>query len=94
VKETNLIYGVCKKCAMEERFGLKKDIRGPVLPFVHLLLFYHSIHSLFTWLSATRQSHSRSHSSFFFLEYHSPLLLFVPTKVPWHQAIGNSVRCA
>ena len=61
MKETNLIYGMCKKCAMEERFGLKKDIRGPVLPFVHLLLFYHGIHSLFTWLSATRQSHSFSH---------------------------------
>jgi len=49
-------YGMCRKYAMKERFSRKKDIRGPVLPFVRLLLVYHRIHSLFTRSSAIRQS--------------------------------------
>jgi len=68
-EKTDAGYSMRKKYAMKERFGHKKDIRGPVLPFVRLLLVYHRFHSLFTRSSVIRQSHSFSHtiSLFFFV---------------------------
>jgi len=60
-------YGMRRKYAIEERFSYKKDIRGCVLPFVRLLVYYR-IRFLFIRSSGLRQSHSCSHTiSFFFL---------------------------
>ena len=61
MEETDLRYRTWSKCAVEESFGLKKDIRGSV-PFVHLLSVYHHIDSPFTQSSAIRQGHSSSHT--------------------------------
>ena len=92
-EKTDEGYGMRRKYAIKERFGHKKDIRGPVLHFLRLLpsrsLFVHSV------ICYSSESFVfvydfivLSCSLIAFL-----LLLFVSIKASSFQAIGSSIRC-
>ena len=74
VEETDLRYAMRRECAVEEWFGLKGDIRGPILLFVHLLSVCHRIHFLFLWFSTLCRTHSLPHT--ISLSFLVPLITF------------------